>query len=58
MDVYPLLDVENFYFSDVEAGIYAVFVYFVLKIRSRDKATPETLIYLITVVYSYLLLIF
>jgi hypothetical protein len=58
LDVYLLLDVENFYFLGVEAGIYVVFVCFVLKIRSRGKATPKALIYSITIIYSCLLLIF
>jgi hypothetical protein len=57
-DVYLLLDVENLYFSGVEAGIYIIFVYFALKIRSRSKATPEALIHSIAVIYSCLLLIF
>jgi hypothetical protein len=57
-DVHPLLDVENFHFSGVEAGIYAVFVYFTLKIRSGGKVTPEAPIHSIAVIYSYLLLIF
>jgi hypothetical protein len=42
----------------VEAGIYTVFVYFALKIRSGGKATPEALIYSIAVIYSCLPLIF
>jgi hypothetical protein len=35
-----------------------VFVCFALKIRSRGKATSKALIYSITVIHSYLLLIF
>jgi hypothetical protein len=58
LDVHPLLDVENFHFSGVEAGIYAVFICFALKIRSGGKATPEALIYSIAVIYSCLPLIF
>jgi hypothetical protein len=58
LDVYLLLDVENFYFLGIEASIYVVFVYFTLKIRSRDKVTPKALIYSIAIIYSYLLLIF
>jgi hypothetical protein len=42
----------------VEASIYAVFVYFALKIRSGSKATPKALIYSIAVIYSCLPLIF
>jgi hypothetical protein len=57
-DVYPLLDIENFYLSGIEAGIYAVFVYFALKIRSGGKVTSKALIYSIVVIHSYLLLIF
>jgi hypothetical protein len=57
-DVYPLLDIENFYFSGIEAGIYAVFVYFALKIISGGKVTSEALIYSIVITHSYLLLIF
>jgi hypothetical protein len=57
-DVHLLLDVENLYFSGIEAGIYIVFVCFTLKIRSRGKATPKALIYLIAVIHSSLLLIF
>ena len=57
-DVQPLLDVENFHFSGVKAGIHAVFVCFALKIRSGGKATPEALIYSIAVIYSCLPLIF
>jgi hypothetical protein len=57
-DVHPLLDVENFYFSGVEAGIYAVFVCFALKIRSGGKVTPEALIYSIAIIHSCLPLIF
>jgi hypothetical protein len=58
LDVYLLLDVENFYFSGIEAGIHTVFVCFTLKIRSRGKATPKAPIHSITVIYSCLLLIF
>ena len=57
-DVQPLLDVENFHFLGVEAGIHAVFVYFALKIRSGGKATPEAPIYSIAIIYSCLPLIF
>jgi hypothetical protein len=57
-DVHLLLDVENFHFSGVEAGIYTVFVYFALKIRSGGKATSEALIYSIAVIHSCLPLIF
>jgi hypothetical protein len=57
-DVHLLLDVENFHFSGVEAGIYAVFVCFALKIRSGDKATSKAPIHSITVIHSCLLLIF
>jgi hypothetical protein len=57
-EVYPLLDVENFYFSGVEAGIYVVFVYFTLKIRSGGKVNPEAPIHSIAIIYSCLLLIF
>ena len=57
-DVQLLLDIENFYFLGIEASIYAVFIYFTLKIKSRGKATPKALIHSITVIYSYLLLIF
>jgi hypothetical protein len=57
-DVYLLLDVENFHFSGVEAGIYVVFVYFALKIRSRGKVTPEALIHSIAIIHSCLPLIF
>ena len=35
-----------------------LFVYFALKIRSRDKVTLKALIYLIAIIYSYLLFIF
>jgi hypothetical protein len=58
LDVHPLLDVENFHFSGVEAGIHAVFVYFALKIRSGGKVTPEALIHSIAVIHSCLPLIF
>jgi hypothetical protein len=57
-DVHPLVDVENFQFSRVDAGIYAVYVYLASKIRSGGKATPEAPIYSIAVIYSYLLLVF
>jgi hypothetical protein len=57
-DAHPLLDVENFHFSGVEAGVHAVFVCFALKIRSGGKATPEAPIYSIAVIHSYLPLIF
>jgi hypothetical protein len=58
LDVHLLLDVENFHFSGIEASIYAVFVYFALKIRSGGKATSKALIYSIAIVHSYLLFIF
>jgi hypothetical protein len=57
-DVHLLLDIENFYFSGIEAGIYIVFVCFALKIKSRGKVTSEVLIYSIAIIHSCLLLIF
>jgi hypothetical protein len=58
LDVHLLLDIENFHFSGVEAGIHTVFICFTLKIRSRSKAIPEALIHSIAVIYSCLPLIF
>jgi hypothetical protein len=55
-DVYLLLDVENIHFLGIEAGIYIVFVYFALKIRSRGKVTPKALIYSIVLRIKLVLL--